>query len=237
MKKGLVQANRLFLYCGLFLGGLLALYVFKSMPASAAAGINQTINFQGRLLNAQGATVPDGNYNIQFKIYQDGTGQSAGNPGGTLEWTEEWLNNNSQGVLVLNGFLSVNLGSITAFGSSIDWNQDTLWLSMNIGSTNPTCTPFSNCSPDGEMVPMQRLTAAPYALNSGSLGGLTSSQFVQLAQGAQTDSSSNSSIFINKTGSNNIVQLQASIVDSLILGVCGSALCKTSTNSATGIQI
>src|SRR3990167_11561509 len=111
------------------------------MPASAAAGINQTINFQGRLLNAQGAAVPDGNYNIQFKIYQDGTGTTAGSPGGTLEWTEEWLNNNSQGVLVLNGFLSVSLGSITAFGSSIDWNQKTHSLSLKIGSTNPNPPP------------------------------------------------------------------------------------------------
>ncbi|HSX02720.1 MAG TPA: hypothetical protein VLI05_05415, partial [Candidatus Saccharimonadia bacterium] len=59
--------------------GSLALTV---RPAVAATGINQQINFQGRLLNAAGAVVADGTYNMEFKIYQDGTGTVAGNPGG-----------------------------------------------------------------------------------------------------------------------------------------------------------
>src|SRR5690348_6265825 len=124
------------------LGSALLLGVFvvvgnmMSHPAHAVAGINQQFNFQGRLLNAQGAAVPDGNYNLQFKIYQDGTGNAAGNPGGTLKWTESWLNSVGKGVQVKNGYMSVELGSITAFGSNVDWNQDTLWLSINVGNTN-----------------------------------------------------------------------------------------------------
>jgi hypothetical protein len=183
---------------------------------NAAAGINKTINFQGRLLNAQGATVADGYYNIQFKIYQDGDGQSVGNttgsPAGTLKWTESWLNSAGNGVLVKNGFLSVQLGQVTPFGTSVDWNQDTIWLSMNVAGVGASCTPFSSCSPDGEMVPMKRLSATPYALNAGQLGGMTSAQFLQLAQGVQTDVSTNtSSVFINKTGAGgNFMQLQSS---------------------------
>ena len=197
---------------GVFVVASLSLY---AQPASAATGINEQLNFQGRLFNSQGATVADGYYNIEFKIYRDGDGQSVGNstgsPAGALLWTEDHLNNNSQGVQVKNGFLSVQLGSVTAFGGSIDWNQDTLWLSMNIGSTNGTCTPFSSCSPDGEMVPMKRLSSSPYALNAGKLGGLTSSQYVQLAQGLQTDATTNPSIYINKTGgSGNLMTLQSS---------------------------
>lgn len=201
---------------------LLGLFVVSS-PAQAVTGINKTINFQGRLLNAQGATVPDGYYNIQFKIYQDGDGQSVGNttgsPAGTLKWTESWLNSGGKGILVRNGFLSVQLGEITPFGSSIDWNQDTIWLSMNVANTNPTCTPFSSCSPDGEMVPMKRLSSTPYSLNSGQLGGLTSAQFIQLAQGVQTDVSTNSSsVFVNKTGAGgNFMQFQASGADAFTL--------------------
>lgn len=147
--------------------------------AHAATGINQQMNFQGRLLNAQGAVVPDGYYNIQFKIYQDGTGTTAGNPGGTLKWTEDWLNTAGNGVQVKNGFMSVQLGTINPFGSQVDWNQDTLWLSVNIGTTNTTCTPFSSCGGDGEMVPMKRLASVAYAMNAGSLGGLTASGFIQ----------------------------------------------------------
>lgn len=199
----------------LLLGLLVTALIFTTNSAHAVAGVNQQLNFQGRLLNSQGATVPDGYYNIQFKIYQDGDGLTAGNttgsPAGSLKWTEDYLNANSQGVAVINGFMSVQLGSITPFGSSIDWNQDTLWLSMNIGGTGASCTPFSACSPDGEMVPMKRLSANAYALNSSLLGGLSSANFVQFAQGGvQTDSTSNTSIALNKTGSGNIIELQSS---------------------------
>ena len=152
--------------------GIFSLIIFIFItPANAASGINEEINFQGRLLNSQGAVVPDGYYNIEFKIYQDGDGQTAGDttgsPSGTLKWTEDYLNNDGNGVEVKNGFLSVQLGSITPFGSNVDWNQDTLWLSMNIGGTGTSCTPFSSCSPDGEMLPMKRLTSTPYSINSG----------------------------------------------------------------------
>ncbi|MBC7564869.1 hypothetical protein H7100_01390, partial [Candidatus Saccharibacteria bacterium] len=163
---------------------------FTAPKANAVPGINNQINFQGRLYNAQGAIVPDGNYNIQFKIYQDGNGLSVGNttgsPAGSLKWTESYLNTATQGVQVVNGFMSVQLGSVNAFGTQVDWNQDTLWLSMNIGSTNTSCTPFASCTPDGEMVPMKRLSATPYALNSGQLGGLTAAGFIQNTTSLQT---------------------------------------------------
>jgi fibronectin-binding autotransporter adhesin len=239
MQKGF-KINRFILYGGLLIVGFFA-FIFTGSPTHAATGVNQTINFQGRLLNAQGATVPDGFYNIQFKIYQDGdgqsTGDSTGSPSGSLKWTENRLNTNSQGVKVVNGYLSVQLGAVNAFGSSIDWNQDTLWLSMNIGSTNNTCTPFSSCSPDGEMVPMQPMTSAPYAMNSGRLGGIASSGYVQLAQGVQTDASSVDSIFINKTGTGNIMNLQSSGSSVFTVGVTGDILARNSSNSTTAFQI
>lgn len=220
---------------------MVALFAFLGLTAkpAAAANNNQTINFQGRLLNSQGATVTDGFYNIQFKVYQDGDGQSAGDttgsPAGTLKWTENWLNSASHGVKVVNGFMSVQLGSVTAFGSNIDWNQGNLWLSMNVGDTS-SCTITTNftanCNGDGEMLPMQPLTASPYSLNSGELNGLTSNNFVQLAQGVQTDNTTAASIGINKTAaSGDILDLQKSGVDvvrvdnsgSLILGKPGSS--------------
>ncbi|MBP7760166.1 hypothetical protein KA093_00010 [Candidatus Saccharibacteria bacterium] len=168
------------------LGTLIANVLFSHDGAYAATGINQQMNFQGRLYTASGATVPDGYYNLQFKIYQDGAGTAAGNPGGTLKWTEDWTNAGGHGVQVINGFISVQLGSVTPFGSSVDWNQDTLWLSMNVGNTNVSCTPFSSCGGDGEMVPMKRLSSTPYALNAGMLGGLTSSGFIQSTTTPQT---------------------------------------------------
>lgn len=198
--------------CILLLCIALITTLFFGVASHAAPGINQTIGFQGRLLDSNGDIVPDGYYNVQFKIYQDGTGSAAGNPGGTLKWTETYINNGSPtgAVEVKNGFLAVNLGSQNPFGTSVDWNQDTLWLSMNIAGTSTSCTSFgtSPCTDDGEMLPMKQMTATPFAINSGAVNGKTADNFVQLGQGLQTDSSTNSSIYINKTGSGNLIQLQ-----------------------------
>ncbi len=169
----------------LLVGVLCVAGALSAPPVQAASGINQQINFQGRLLTASGATVADGYYNLEFKIYQDGTGVAAGNPGGTLKWTESWLNQAGKGVMVKNGYLSIQLGSITPL-SSVDWNQDTLWLSINIGNTNATCTPFASCTGDGEMLPMKRLGATPYAMNAGMLGGRDATGFIQNTTTPQT---------------------------------------------------
>lgn len=206
--------------------GFFGCLLFVSQPTQALEGVNQEMNFQGRLLTSEGATVPDGYYNIEFKLYQDGDGQTVGNttgsPAGSLKWTESHLNADGEGVMVRNGFMSVQLGSVTPFGTSVDWNQDTIWLSMNIASTNGSCTPFSACSPDGEMVPMKRLSSTPYSLNSGLLGGLSSAQFLQLARGVQLDASTNTaSIHINKTGTGDLLVLQSGGNDAFTLNNAG----------------
>ncbi len=185
--------------------------ILFSVASYAAPGINKTLSFQGRLLSSSGNVVPDGHYNIQFKIYQDGSGTTAGNPGGILKWTETYINDgNNEGIEIKNGYFSVNLGSVNPFGTQVDWNQDTLWLSMNVAGSANDCTAYDSgsCAADGEMLPMRRITSTPFALNSGMVGGKTADQLAQLGQGVQTDDSNNSSIAINKTGSGNLIQLQ-----------------------------
>jgi hypothetical protein len=120
------------------------------------AATSNTINFQARLETAAGAIVPDGNYNVEFKLYSTSSG-------GSPLWTEDRLNSASQGIEVANGYLTANLGSITSFPGSINWDQQ-LWLTMNIGGTT-TGTP----SWDGEMSPRLALTALPYAFRAGQL--------------------------------------------------------------------
>lgn len=186
--------------------------LFFAHSVSAVQSTNKTVSFQGRLQTATGAVVADGHYNMQFKIYQDGSGASVGNPGGSLKWTESYINNGgTNGVEVRNGYFSVSLGSLNSFGTSVDWDQDTMWLSMNVAGTSATCTTFGSapCGADGEMLPMKRITATPYAINAGAVGGKTADNFIQMAQGVQTDASTNtSSIHINKTGTGNLIQLQ-----------------------------
>lgn len=207
-----------------------------SVYTHAAAGVNQTLSFQGRLLRSDGSVVPDGHYNMQFKIYQDGNSSGTGS---TLKWTETYVTNNSNaGVTVTNGFFSVTLGELNPFGTQVDWNQDTLWLSMNIAGSAGDCTTFNSgtCIADGEMTPMKRITSTPYALNSGMLGGKTASNFIQLAQGVQTDASTNtSSIFINKTGSGNLLQLQSGSVDAFTLTNAGDISFGTNANHSISV--
>lgn len=212
-----------------FLGSLFVSFAGVSTPAAAVVGTNEQINFQGRLFNAQGAVVPDGFYNLQFKIYQDGDGQSVNNatgaPAGSLMWTESFLNVNGKGVQVKNGYMSVELGSVNPFGSQVDWNQSTLWLSMNIGNTNASCASFAACAPDGEMTPMKRLSSSVYAMNANKLGGLTAAGFIQNQNvAAQTTAS----FWIDGTGRANTLQAASSVNTPAIRSIA---------DSTTGIQV
>src|SRR5690606_32294965 len=110
------------------------------------------LNFQARLKTNGGSIVPDGNYNIEFKVYDAITG-------GNLLWTE--TRTGTDRVRVVNGYFSVTLGSVTAFSSSIDWGEEK-FITMNIGGTGSP-------SWDGEMTnsgARMILTAVPYAFQA-----------------------------------------------------------------------
>lgn len=125
--------------------------------AYAATNANDsTVNFQARLMTASGAIVPDGCYNVEFNLY-------TASSGGSAIWSEAFTNQNSVSgingtcystngtdmVNVVNGYLTVPLGSLSAFsGYSINWNQP-LYLTLDIGGTNST----GAITYDGEMAP------------------------------------------------------------------------------------
>lgn len=142
------------LLCLLLIGATLIAQVL-TRPEHTQAATNETINFQARLLTAAGSLVADGNYNVEFKLY-------AAASGGSALWTETRTTTNR--VRVVNGYLTVNLGSVTAFPSNIDWDQE-LWMTMNIGGI--TETPDW----DGEMTPRLKLTSVPFAKRASQLAG------------------------------------------------------------------
>jgi hypothetical protein len=151
----------------LFVGCISALAgIVGIKPAPATAATSSYLNFQSRLLTNTGTVVADGTYNIEFKITSDlssadgGTGACSG----SCLWRETRQNSNSQGVRVVNGYLSVNLGSVTSFPSTINWDQQ-LYLTMNIAGTGSGASPTY----DGEMSPRITLTAMPYAFRAGTL--------------------------------------------------------------------
>jgi len=169
-----------------------------SLPPTASAAINDQLNFQGRLRNSSQAITPDGDYHLRFKIYSGGDGNLGGGDE-TLDWTETYTTGDL--VRVENGYFNVQLGSLTSL-SSVDFNNSTLWLSIEVGGSAGSATW------DGEMDPFIRLTATPYAFNSDQLDGLDSSDFAQLApSSAQSVNSANAALNINQTGSGGLLNL------------------------------
>jgi hypothetical protein len=155
-------------------------------PAQTAAATSNVINFQARLEDISGAIVPDGYYDVQFKLYNAVSS-------GTLEWTENWTWNSGSTcagplgsadcrVQVINGYLTANLGAINAF-SGIDWSQQQ-WLTMNIGGTVTTGS-FPGIG-NGEMSPRLQLTAVPYAFQAGSASTLQNTNGANVATLSQT---------------------------------------------------
>jgi hypothetical protein len=185
------------LQCLLLIFVVLFANLIFSHHTYAAAGINQQLAFEGKIVLTNGTNIPTGTYNMEFKIYTGGTGTG----GGTLQWTEDYLVGGSGGITITNGTFEVNLGSVNPFGSQVNWNSDTLYLSLQVGNT-ASCTLSgsfqSSCGGDGEMNPYIRLTAVPYAFNSLELGGVAASGYAQLAN-TQTWSGINT---FSATGSN-----------------------------------
>jgi len=97
--------------------------------------IPKQIDYQGVLKTAAGVIVPDGNYPLTFKIYNEPTG-------GTALWTE------AQTVAVANGIFSVHLGSITLI-TTVPFNR-IHFLGITIDA-------------DPELLPRTMLTPSPYS--------------------------------------------------------------------------
>jgi len=193
---------------------LLTGFAITLKPALSSAATANTINFQARLEASTGAIEADGNYNLEFKLYSAASG-------GTALWTEDYLNSASQGVGVANGYITVNLGSITAFPSTINWDQQ-LWLTMNVGGTTTGAVTW-----DGEMSPRLALTSVPYAFRAG-----------QLAQFNATTGFTSTLGIASPTGGNQIFQIQdQGAAGTYNLCIQSSTACGFASNSADGNYI
>lgn len=157
----------------LWVGAILALvllcfsFVFNTTNnvATAATGINRQINFQGKLVNADGTNVTDGSYSILFSIYSVSSG-------GVAIWSE------TQNATLTNGIFQVNLGSVTALPGSVDFNTDNIYLGIKVGA-------------DPEMTPRVQFTSVPQAFNAEKLGGLDKTGFIQNGTSLQTNTNFN----------------------------------------------
>lgn len=139
-----------------FFAFFLALSFFRSF---IFAQFPLIIHIQGKLTDKNNLAVPDGYYNIEFKLWKDPFSTSSEN----LVWTETCTDSNR--ILVKDGLFSHFLGSISSL-ENVNFNQP-LWLGINIGGTS---TPPVW---DGEMVPRWKIGAVPTAIEAKRLSGFT----------------------------------------------------------------
>ena len=106
------------------------------VPASALADAPSTMSYQGVLTNGDGTFVPDGNYNITFRLYDVAVG-------GVALHSE-----NFPAVAVERGGFSVILGSISALPVIFDRQ---IYLGVQVAA-------------DPELTPRVALASSPYAM-------------------------------------------------------------------------
>lgn len=209
-------SRRVAMTLGLSLMLVLSLGLNLTHPAPATAAASDTVNFQARLSARTGSIVADGDYNIQFKLY-------SASSGGSAIWTEDYLNSNTEGVHVMNGYLSVYLGSLEAFPDTIPWDQ-TLYVTMNIGGTG------GSASWDGEMNPRLKLTAVPYAFQAKNASQLRVTDSGHVATLSFTTPTADNSIVLPNASGTVCLESNTS---------CGFAAATGSTNyiqNGTGLQ-
>jgi len=163
------KLGRFFLYFFVF-GWFVFSFVFA--PFTTHATITSLISYQAKLTDTNNVAITDAAYTIKFRIY-------AASSGGTALYAEQ------QSVTTTNGFFSALIGSGTLIESSgalssVDFNQDPLYLGVQVGS-------------DSEMTPRKRIAASVFAFNANRVGGKSETEFALLAgrAGGQTLSGGN----------------------------------------------
>ena len=142
---------------------------FVSLVAPAhAAPPPTTLNFQGRLMDSTGALLPDGEYNMQFRIF-------SGPSGGSALWTETRQTTNR--VEVTNGLFAVQLGSVTSLDPAVFAATD-LYFEITMPTPGTaTCDTNGCASWESPMSPRNKLATSAYAFNAATLNGYSHTDF------------------------------------------------------------
>ena len=207
-----------------------------SAPAHAAQTVPYKINFQGRITNNSGTVLPNGLYNMKFRIYDASSG-------GTLKWNEDRLVAATQAVQVTNGLFSVQLGDIANTLTPTIFTTPDLYLEVEL----PTLATATTSSPSWTEGAMSRskFGSATYAFNSDTLDGLDAGAFSQLSTAnafTNTNSitvASNVNTFV-VAGSTNLFRVDTSATSRVVIGTSdttGTLLVldeKTDTGDPTG---
>jgi hypothetical protein len=127
--------------------------------SSLAQSVPELINYQGRLMGAQGVPIVDGTYKLEFNIYDDATT-------GTKEWGPQVFT----AVPVTNGMFNVILGEKETDLNGVKLTNGVLISAAFLESNRYLGIKVNS---GAEISPRQKILSAPYALNAETLGGGT----------------------------------------------------------------
>ena len=194
----------------LLLVGLASLGLLLLSNGSAVAANPTTLNFQGKVTNADGTNVTSATYPFVFRIYNTPTPTTTTPCGSDSACLYE---ETQASVQVTNGVFQVELGSGCA-GGLVASNACTKTAAggLNFNTNNALYLVLKfNGDAAGFMSNPIHLTSVPYAFyadNAGQLGGIAASGFIQNGTGTQTSSNFHISNIGQADG-----QLQAPVFD------------------------
>jgi hypothetical protein len=161
--------------------------ILASLPTSAAQSVPYKVNFQGRLTDNNGNILPDGSYNIKFRLFD---ALSAG----TNKYEEDRVFAGTDNrVAIQNGLFNIQLGDITAITPALFSGVYPLYLEVELPTPASSTCATNGCAvfTEGAMTPRQPMASSPYAISADTLDGIDSSGFVQLAPAGQQSGSVN----------------------------------------------
>jgi len=98
-------------------------FLYFSQALAQEEGINQIkIYFSGILKNNEGEIANEGNYSMQFSIYESATSSE-------LLWQEKFFG--EEAILIQKGKFQIILGSNNVF--NVDFNDKKYWLGISVG--------------------------------------------------------------------------------------------------------
>ena len=131
---------------------LTAAVLLATVWAAQAQNVPALINYQGQLVDASGTPLPNGNYDLTFRIY-------SADSGGSILWGPQVMHS----VALVGGRFNVILGPTDAGGQPVStaFSNAVTYLEIQVGANTP-------------ISPRQQILSGPYALqaeNSGLLAG------------------------------------------------------------------
>ena len=149
-------------------------FIYRNITTAA---INDTIVYQGKLVDSTSVAIDDGNYKMRFRIYDAATT-------GTLLWSEAWdgsdQNPNTGGtqgstVSLSGGVFTAELNSLCSSwtnsnatcvvsGSGADFNTASLYLQVELDVDG-------NGAYEEIFTPRKRFSSTAYAMNADKLDG------------------------------------------------------------------